>query len=140
MPGAPCYDHRERGKIHIRQNRIYVHQVMRVNYTTYDMRRDQDSISLRTHPDIMILAPAEPGDGASSKHPYRYARVYGIFHVEAQSSLATRRVDARMELRDIFMALLKRDARRARRSVEERRDSGGGRRYVASTMSKGMRG
>ena len=73
------------------------------------MRRDQDSISLRTHPDIMILAPAEPGDGASSKHPYRYARVYGIFHVEAQSSLATRRVDARMELRDIFMALLKRD-------------------------------
>ena len=32
-----------------------------------------------------------------------------VIALEAQSSLATRRVDARMELRDIFMALLKRD-------------------------------
>lgn len=50
---------------------------MRVNYTTYDMRRDQDSINPRTHPDIMMLAPTD------SEHPYLYARVLGIFHVHA---------------------------------------------------------
>ena len=52
---------------------------MRVNYTTYDMRRDQDSINPRTHPDIMMLAPT----GTDSGHPYLYARVLGIFHVHA---------------------------------------------------------
>ncbi len=50
---------------------------MRVNYTSYDMRREQDSINPRTHPDIMMLAP--PG----SDHPYLYARVVSIFHVNA---------------------------------------------------------
>ena len=41
------------------------------------MRRDQDSVNPRTHPDVMMLAP----DGAA--HPYLYARVIGIFHVMA---------------------------------------------------------
>ncbi|TBU39561.1 hypothetical protein BD309DRAFT_1003667 [Dichomitus squalens] len=63
--------------VRIENSRLYRHKVLRVNYTTYDMRRDQDSINPRTHPDVMMLAP----NGAS--HPYLYARVIGIFHVEA---------------------------------------------------------
>lgn len=39
------------------------------------MHHDQDSVNLRTHPDIMMLA----SDGAT--HPYLYARVIGMFHV-----------------------------------------------------------
>ncbi|KAH9900331.1 uncharacterized protein BXZ73DRAFT_62717, partial [Epithele typhae] len=58
-------------------DRLYVHKVLRINYTTYDMRRDMDSINPRTHPDIMLLAPE------GSRHPYIYARVIGLYHVNA---------------------------------------------------------
>lgn len=61
--------------VRIRQDRLYSHQTLRVNYTTYDMRRDQDSINPRTHPDIMMYSPDSNG------HPFLYARVLGIFHV-----------------------------------------------------------
>ncbi|RPD63598.1 hypothetical protein L227DRAFT_584613 [Lentinus tigrinus ALCF2SS1-6] len=63
--------------IRIDRGRLFLHKVMRVNYTSYDMRREQDSINPRTHPDIMMVAP--PG----SPHPYLYARVISIFHVNA---------------------------------------------------------
>ncbi|TBU36276.1 hypothetical protein BD309DRAFT_1073507, partial [Dichomitus squalens] len=63
--------------VRIENNRLYRHKVLRINYTTYDMRRAQDSINPRTHPDIMMLAPE------GSPHPYLYARVISIFHIEA---------------------------------------------------------
>ena len=56
---------------------MYQHKVLRVNYTWYDMRRDQDSINPRTHPDIMMLAPDD------AAHLYLYACILGIFHVVA---------------------------------------------------------
>lgn len=61
-------------------NRIYQHKVLRVNYTTYDLRRAQDSVNPRTHADIMVLSH-EDDDNA---YPYWYARVVGVFHVEVQ--------------------------------------------------------
>ncbi|KAI0715990.1 hypothetical protein C8T65DRAFT_606466 [Cerioporus squamosus] len=67
----------ERINVRIDRGRLYIHKIMRVNYTSYDMRREQDSINPRTHIDIMMLAP--PG----SAHPYLYARVISIFHVNA---------------------------------------------------------
>lgn len=51
---------------------------MRVNFTTYDMRRDQDIINPRTHPNVMVLSP----ETAVSSHPFWYARVLGIFHLD----------------------------------------------------------
>jgi hypothetical protein len=48
-----------------------------VNYTTYDLRREHDTINPRTHPDIMVLS----GE-TRPQHPYWYARVLGIYHVE----------------------------------------------------------
>jgi len=50
--------------------------VLRVNYTTYDVRRDQDSMNPRTSADVMVLSP-ETGRRA---HPFWYARVLGVFH------------------------------------------------------------
>jgi hypothetical protein len=47
-----------------------------VNYTTYDVRRDQDSMNPRNHCNIMVTS-RETGPNA---HPYWYARVLGIFH------------------------------------------------------------
>lgn len=54
--------------------RMYKHKVLRINYTTYDMRRSQDSVNPRTHADVMV--PSDDDD-----HPYRYARVIGVYHV-----------------------------------------------------------
>ena len=56
-------------------DRIYQHQLFRINYTTYDVCRAQVTINPRTdHHDIMLLAPSD------SAHPFLYACVIGIFH------------------------------------------------------------
>lgn len=57
-----------------RQNRFYRHNLMRINYTTYDVRRGQDVVNPNTeHRDILMLS-------GSSFHPFCYARIIGIFH------------------------------------------------------------
>jgi hypothetical protein len=48
-----------------------------VHYTTYDLRREYDAINLRTHPDVMVLS----GE-TKPTHPYWYARVLGIYHMD----------------------------------------------------------
>jgi hypothetical protein len=58
-------------------DRIYRHKVIRVNYTTYDLRREQDSLNSRTHADIMVLSHE---DDEANGHPYWYARIIGVFH------------------------------------------------------------
>lgn len=61
-----------------KHDRMYRHNIMRINYTTYDVRRKQESINPATpHCDIMVLSDNEH----SSDHPFIYARVIGIFHV-----------------------------------------------------------
>ncbi|KAJ6471270.1 hypothetical protein C8R47DRAFT_966666, partial [Mycena vitilis] len=57
-------------------------KVLRVNYTTYDILRDQDTINTRTHPDIMVLAHEDEDD--ETAHPYWYGRVLGIFHADVR--------------------------------------------------------
>ncbi|KAF9468095.1 hypothetical protein BDZ94DRAFT_1287378 [Collybia nuda] len=52
--------------------------VFRVNYTTYDMRRDQDSLNPHTHCDVMVLSP----ETEQNAHPFWYARVLGVFHTK----------------------------------------------------------
>ncbi|KAJ3832063.1 hypothetical protein F5878DRAFT_671301, partial [Lentinula raphanica] len=87
---------RECDALTFESNRIYRHKVVRHNYTTYDLRRGQDSINPRTHPDIAVLAPL------GSSHPFIYGRVVGVFHANIRftsprgSSLASipfKRVD-----------------------------------------------
>lgn len=41
----------DRNTVRIVDNRIYSAKVLRVNYTTYDIRRNQDSMNPRTHCD-----------------------------------------------------------------------------------------
>ncbi|KAH7918336.1 hypothetical protein BV22DRAFT_1134671 [Leucogyrophana mollusca] len=62
---------------------IHEHKLMRINYTTYDVRRAQDVINpSTTHNNIMTLATTAPDapECFPSQHPFRYARVVGIFH------------------------------------------------------------
>ncbi|KIK34857.1 hypothetical protein CY34DRAFT_17433 [Suillus luteus UH-Slu-Lm8-n1] len=67
----------ERNSVIIPNNTIYSVHTMQVHYTTYDLRREYDIINPKTHGDVMVLS----GE-AKPSHPYWYARVLGIFHME----------------------------------------------------------
>ncbi|KAF9033835.1 hypothetical protein BJ165DRAFT_1615947 [Panaeolus papilionaceus] len=64
----------DRAEVLFRNHTMFEHKTLRVNYTTYDMRREQDTLNSRTNANIMMLSP----DG---EHPYWYAKIIGIFHV-----------------------------------------------------------
>ena len=71
----------QREAVQISQNHIYEHGVLRVNYTSYDVRRAQDSINPQTHSDVMVLSHDDDTGPNGILHPYWYARVLGIFHM-----------------------------------------------------------
>jgi hypothetical protein len=72
----------ERNTVLIAGEEIFRCKTLRVNYTTYDVRRDSDTIKPITYPDVMVKSP-EKGLHAQ---PYWYARVIGIFHALVSSS------------------------------------------------------
>jgi hypothetical protein len=72
----------ERNTVHIAGERIYRCKTMRINYTTYDVRRDADTIKIGSYPDIMVKSP----ETGSNAQPYWYARVIGVFHALVSSS------------------------------------------------------
>ena len=69
---------KDRRQLLLHNNRIFCHKTLRINFTTYDGRRDQDTINIRTHSDIIVLANQD--EDPENEHPYWYARVIGIFH------------------------------------------------------------
>lgn len=86
--GSQFYDRSEEEQVSIAEGNsvviladsIYSHQRLRVNYTTYDLRREQDSINPKSHSDIMMLSQEYPDDESTPWHPYWYARIIGIYH------------------------------------------------------------
>jgi hypothetical protein len=79
-------DQSEREFVFFKDERMYKHELIRINYTTYDVRRSQDVVNPNTsHRDIMLLAnfdDAEPdSESIPASHPFLYARVLGIYHV-----------------------------------------------------------
>ncbi|KAJ7226721.1 hypothetical protein GGX14DRAFT_626860, partial [Mycena pura] len=60
-------------------DRLFAHKYMRVNYTTYDCRRDEDMVHAATRPDIMMLSRDD-----NPAHPYTYARVVTIYHAQVR--------------------------------------------------------
>jgi len=93
------YSEDDHNTIQFVDHALYRHKTLRINYTTYDLRRQQDSINPRTHPNIMLLSHEETTNDMDA-HPYWYARVVGIFHVDvnytgphSKSSLNKQRID-----------------------------------------------
>jgi hypothetical protein len=68
-----------------KHDRIYSHSLMRINYTTYDVQRSQDVLNASTsHCNIMLLAnPVCDSQDSHPPHPFNYARVLGVYHVNA---------------------------------------------------------
>ncbi|KAF8834540.1 hypothetical protein BDN67DRAFT_914775 [Paxillus ammoniavirescens] len=72
------------GQVVLKGEWIYWHNLFRINYTTYDVCRAQDSVNpLTDHHNIVLLSP-EP-----SIHPFCYARVLGIYHADVIYILTT---------------------------------------------------
>ena len=80
LPGE--YSFYERTRLVIHKELAYWHDVLRLNWTSYDLRRSQDSVNLKTHRDIMLLADVDGTEPTA--HPYIYARVVRIFHVNVR--------------------------------------------------------
>lgn len=73
-------------KVAFEGDRIYSHKTMRITYGTYDLRQATDVIHVKTQQcNVMLLNGAfRYGDTSGSEEPpYLYARVLGIFHVNA---------------------------------------------------------
>ncbi|KII92297.1 hypothetical protein PLICRDRAFT_103573 [Plicaturopsis crispa FD-325 SS-3] len=82
----------KRAQILFRNDRLYEHQTISINYTTYDVRRDRDL--LRSHgPKCDIMLPALDSEVDSKVTPFWYARILGIFHVILAGTVPLQRVD-----------------------------------------------
>jgi len=68
----------DRNQVTIVNNRLHEHSILQINYTTYDVRREQDSINPRTHADVLMLLHEDD----DNRHPYWYACVIKIFHLD----------------------------------------------------------
>lgn len=69
--------------VFFKADRIYHHQTLSINYTTYDVRRSWDCINPSTpHRDIMLIKGVDDLDESEVKEgkAFNYARVLGIFH------------------------------------------------------------
>ncbi|KAG6812796.1 hypothetical protein H0H92_000428 [Tricholoma furcatifolium] len=73
----------ERSRIHIVNNKLYRHKRIRVNYTTYDCQRSQDTLNPRTHANAMVLS-REDDDSGLQPFPYWFCRILGILHLLVQ--------------------------------------------------------
>jgi hypothetical protein len=64
--------------VHIKNDTIYHHKVIRFLFTTYDVRRGADIVNPGTSRcNIMLLADT---NASSSRHHFLYARVIGAYH------------------------------------------------------------
>ncbi|KIK92915.1 hypothetical protein PAXRUDRAFT_790802 [Paxillus rubicundulus Ve08.2h10] len=74
------YSPEERNEVLIRGNMLFAVKTMQVHYTTYDLREEYDYLRLGHQCDVMVpTGESEPGC-----HPYWYARVLGIYHVDVR--------------------------------------------------------
>ena len=83
----------------LKGNRIYQHNVFCVNYTTYDVRRNQDIFNPNSsHCDIMMLLASGDTEEAEQHH-FCYAHIVGAYHANVQyigpglNDYKTRRLD-----------------------------------------------
>ncbi|EIW82686.1 hypothetical protein CONPUDRAFT_38927, partial [Coniophora puteana RWD-64-598 SS2] len=76
------YSSEQLSSLVISKNKVYEHKTLHVNYTTYDLRRKQDTINPRSRADIMVMSQDSPSD--AGVHPYWYARVTYIFHLKVR--------------------------------------------------------
>jgi hypothetical protein len=78
--------HVNHSRVLIQSDRLYQHDILHLNYTSYDLRREQDVVNPNTsRRDVMCLTRHQPGT-AHAEGNFAYARVIGIYHVNVAYS------------------------------------------------------
>ncbi|KAG2045714.1 hypothetical protein BDR06DRAFT_900343, partial [Suillus hirtellus] len=77
---------KEHSSVIIPNNTVYSVHTMQVHYTTYNMKREYDTINPRTHADVMVLS----GE-TNPRHPYWYTCVLSIYHMDTWLEGQTRK-------------------------------------------------
>ena len=72
------YSAAERNTVRILDNHIYLSKVLRVNFTSYDMHREQYSMNPQTNCNVTVLSPRSGKDA----HSFWYTQVLGMFHAQ----------------------------------------------------------
>ncbi|KDN41261.1 hypothetical protein RSAG8_07530, partial [Rhizoctonia solani AG-8 WAC10335] len=67
-------------KIQFQHDRIYAHQTLKIHYTTYDMRRNQDTINSSTSKCFILVASDASTCSDMGANRFWYAKVLGIYH------------------------------------------------------------
>lgn len=60
---------------------MYRHKTLRINYTSYDVLRQQDVLNPST-PQCFVLLPAIHEPTEPDSHPFIYAKVIGVYHAK----------------------------------------------------------
>lgn len=93
LRGGDSFSEADHDRVVVEDHTILKRSRARFNYTTYDVRRGQDSISMRTsRADVMVAS-----NGPNERHPFWYARVSGIFHAVVQDRDEPHRPDHRVD-------------------------------------------
>ncbi|KAF8147208.1 hypothetical protein K438DRAFT_1989788 [Mycena galopus ATCC 62051] len=66
----------DRNTIRIKDDKLYETKLLRIHYTTYDVRRDQDVLKSGADGFVMVRSP----ETESTAHPYWYAQILGVFN------------------------------------------------------------
>ncbi|KAJ3533279.1 hypothetical protein NMY22_g7397 [Coprinellus aureogranulatus] len=65
----------------LQHDQIYSHKILRMYYTGYDVRREEEVIHVNTPQcNIMLLNDRCSKETWAQEHPYLYGRVLGVFH------------------------------------------------------------
>ncbi|KAG8739756.1 hypothetical protein FRC12_016207 [Ceratobasidium sp. 428] len=89
VPDGTAFSESELAQLSFHQGRMYRHKNLRINYTSYDVLRQQDVLNAGTSHCFLML-PAKVGN----KHPFLYAKVLGVYHAKVVHGV---RVPQRMD-------------------------------------------
>ncbi|KAH6887797.1 hypothetical protein BKA70DRAFT_1461914 [Coprinopsis sp. MPI-PUGE-AT-0042] len=67
-------------RVSIPDQQLHPHSLARIKYTTYDVRRDEDLVHLTSDRFNIMLRNHDYKPGVPGLHPFRYAKVIGIYH------------------------------------------------------------
>ncbi|KZV84874.1 hypothetical protein EXIGLDRAFT_623736 [Exidia glandulosa HHB12029] len=74
------YSAEERKQVTLVNGRIFAHAQLRINYTTYDVRRAQDCVNCNSQKCNIMLLSDDDTQSDITPVPFWYARVLGIYH------------------------------------------------------------
>ncbi|KAG9097673.1 hypothetical protein FRC06_007313 [Ceratobasidium sp. 370] len=80
VPDGTNFSESELAQLSFHQGRMYQHKTLHVNYTSYDVLRQQDVLNPGT-PNCFVMLPAA-ANGEPGAHPFVYAKILGVYHAK----------------------------------------------------------